>query len=813
VVFLKRAFAQPREWAGNGRIHTGWRYVFPFLLSLLTLGLLCAAARAMTWPSDGLTWLLAEGQILSVAPGGPGERAGLRPGDVVLAIDGRPLVQTPLYAGWLPGQPVVLTIQRGFETREIPLILEPPSTADLLWRLVPVAVGLSFWGSGVVLFVLRPRPKVCRAFFLLCQSVAAALSSGQLSAVNLVWAAHFFYLTLLTLPPVVAYLYAAVVAPDERVFRAAPWGMAIVSSLLALPEGITLAAGVREWRVVYGPLSWPVWRDAVRLYLGLALLAVIVMLIYAYFATRSTGLRLRLRGLAFGMALGFIPLLFLSLLPELLAGAGAGLPYQVTFLFLVLVPLSHAYVIVKHDLAPLDRFLNRSLVVFTLGLIWSGLYLAGIGVGMAFFREVPLLYPVVGTLVTMGMATVFASLRERVQRLVDYLFYGGWYDFRSVIAQVSQALNGATTRGELADRLVAPVADGLRLKGAALYLRTASGGLTLEGCQGLELPKRLEAGDLTTRSDICLDVTAQAAEAGVGSSVAYRLPLVQDGRLLGLLLLGEKRGSDFFEPSDTQILGTLREQATLAAGNVLLMDELQQAMLALAAAQRRMLTAREEERRLLAWDLHDGPVQDLLALGYRLHECRDRAWLHEGALSETLEEMRQEAARIAMILREACSALRSDVLDAMGVGPAMIQYACNLMEQTGVTVYLDVPRQGTRLADPLGITLLRIFQEALNNAVQHAGASEVWTSFVIEGGTYELRVWDEGHGFVVPERLETLALTGHFGLATMKERMASVEGDLEVHSGPGLGTRIHAWGKVVDGGMASGIFQQQEGAR
>jgi len=240
----------------------------------------------------------------------------------------------------------------------------------------------------------------------------------------------------------------------------------------------------------------------------------------------------------------------------------------------------------------------------------------------------------------------------------------------------------------------------------------------------------------------------------------------------------------------TLVVGLLvREQARALA-------RAKQAEAALEAAQHRLLTAREEERCVLAWELHDGPLQDLVALGYRLCECRERAWPHEPALAQTLEEVRREATRIMRIVRDACAQLRSDVLDVMGLGPALAQYAYDVMQKTGVVVYLDVPRHGPKLADPLGITLFRVFQEALKNAVEHAGVREVWVHFRLEGGEYELRVWDEGRGFVVPERLDALALNGHFGLMIIRERVAMVGGHLEVRSAPGEGTEVRVWGEV-----------------
>ena len=92
-----------------------------------------------------------------------------------------------------------------------------------------------------------------------------------------------------------------------------------------------------------------------------------------------------------------------------------------------------------------------------------------------------------------------------------------------------------------------------------------------------------------------------------------------------------------------------------------------QAEAGLAAAQQRLLTAREEERRLLSWELHDEVVQYLITLSYQLFNCRDQVEQYEPAMAETLEEVRQETLRIMGVVRDACSELRSDVLDVEGL--------------------------------------------------------------------------------------------------------------------------------------------------
>jgi signal transduction histidine kinase len=782
---------------GRGRLHPAIRCYGPRLvLAALTLALLGAAAWSVSQPVDGITWELSTGRILSVDPGEPGDRAELKPGDVVLTVDGRPLAITPLYVGKRPGQKIVLTFKRGTDTRTGTLRLAAPSGEDRLWSAIPVGVGTSFWIAGLVVLALCPQDATCTAFFWFGQAAAAALAGGHLSTLNLLWASHLFSLALVWLPSQLTRVYIALVSPDHQPAGAVPRWSAAISALATLTYAVILAV---HRRYAHTTSAWATWREGVLLYLGLTLLGLTLGVARSYVTAGSARMRRRLRGLAFGTAAGFVPFLLLSLLPKLAWGTGTGLPAQATFPFLVAIPLSHAYVIVEHDLKPLDRMLNRSLVVFTLGLLSAGLYLAGVTLATLLLDDARILHPLMGALVTVMMAAVFAPLREGVQRVVDRTFYGGWYDYRSVVAEVSQALGSATSRGALAERLVGSLVRDMRLQGAALYLEVPEGdGLALAGSQGLVAPDRLSISEDR-------DVQAQASSLVRSPDQGLRvLRLAREGQLRGVLLLGEKREDDFFAPADAEILRTLQEQATLAAENVLLLESLRQAATALEKAQRQLLAAREEERRVLSWELHDGPLQDLIALSYDLFECRDKAWQHDPTLGQRLEDVRRDALSIKRAVREVCSELRSDVLDVMGLGPAIQRHAYDLMQETDVTIYCDVPHRGPKLADPLGITLFRVFQEALSNAVEHAHTGEIWVSFAIENGAYELRVRDEGCGFPVPERLSVLAVEGHFGLATIKERAASIGAELVVRSTPGGGTHVRMEGEVDDGQASTG---------
>lgn len=769
-----------------------WYYSPRALIALATLAILIAAGRTTTWPQDGMSIRISDGRVISVAPGEPAARAGVKVGDVVLKIDGNDPAGSRLYQGKHAGDSVRLTLRRNAERFDVTLTLAAPAPEHRVGRLIPMLVAGGFWAAGTGLLVLRPRDDTCRAFFRLAQVAVVALTAGQLSTFNVTWGVHLFVWALAALPPFLFDAYGHLVNPDQPWLRAiTPW-LSIASLLLTLPDlWLLLRFGARANAT---PL-WPRWRGALLLYLTAGLLGLMGSLIYTYATTRNAATRRRLRGVVFAVTLGCLPMVALSLLPEALWGLSAGLPFQSTFPFLLLIPAAHVYIVTRYDLRPLDRIINRSLVVFLLGLIWGGIYLTGAGIGMRLFRDEPLLYVVVGVLTTIVMALVFSPLMVRVQRAVDHLFYGGWYDYRQVIAHVSQSLNQVTSRDALGERLVLPVVNGLHLRGGALYLRSPDATASrLVAAQGIDAPPSCPDLHPNDQKRTATVMTADTTWQQRGAAWILALQRLES-EPIGWLLLGEKHEDDFFEDADVDILQTLREQATLAAENVLLFESLRETAHALEMAQRRLLTAREEERRVLSWDLHDGPLQDLVALSYDLYTCRTAARRTMPGLERQLEAARQTSLRIKDRLRTICREMRSDLLDVLGLESAIRRYVHDFMQDHDVVIYLDVPRRRTPLPDLLGITLFRILQEALANAAAHAGAQEVWVRLSLDDAAYELRVWDRGKGFVVPKRLETLALRGHFGLITIRERAASVGAHFTVQAHPGKGTEIRVWGQ------------------
>jgi signal transduction histidine kinase len=227
--------------------------------------------------------------------------------------------------------------------------------------------------------------------------------------------------------------------------------------------------------------------------------------------------------------------------------------------------------------------------------------------------------------------------------------------------------------------------------------------------------------------------------------------------------------------------------------------ELERALheLATLEAERRRLLERtveatEDERRRIAAELHDGPIQHLAAIVFRLEGVRGA--LEEGtipdhavpAIEATQEELREEV----IDLRRMITQLRPPVLDQLGLEDALHDHVDGVRLDSGldVSMRIDLP---TRLEPDLETVLYRVSQEALTNIVKHARAGHVWLTLREDAEAVTLEIRDDGVGFR-PEEAPTLVEDGHLGLIAMRERVETIGGSWELQSSPGEGTVVRA---------------------
>lgn len=206
------------------------------------------------------------------------------------------------------------------------------------------------------------------------------------------------------------------------------------------------------------------------------------------------------------------------------------------------------------------------------------------------------------------------------------------------------------------------------------------------------------------------------------------------------------------------------------------------------------------ERRLarLGYDLHDGPVQEVVALGAELRLFREQlrrtlgSHRHAGIILGRVDDLEARLVALDGELREVARSLESPTVLRTPLPELLRAEATQLEERAGLAVDLRLSGDLEALTASQAIALLRVVQEALANVEAHSGARS--TRVVVSAGTEELRaeVTDDGKGFAVEPTLVQAARGGRLGLVGMSERVRLLEGRLDVESKPGGPTRIAA---------------------
>jgi PAS domain S-box-containing protein len=205
----------------------------------------------------------------------------------------------------------------------------------------------------------------------------------------------------------------------------------------------------------------------------------------------------------------------------------------------------------------------------------------------------------------------------------------------------------------------------------------------------------------------------------------------------------------------------------------------------------RVLNAQEEERRHIAQELHDGPLQALIYLCRRIDEVgRD-----DGAdVSGELDALRHLAESLIAELRGISRGLRPSVLDDLGLVAATRRLLEDLERRTGIDTTLGITGAERRLPIAVELALFRVAQEAISNAELHADPRRVAVGMSFESGGVRLLVSDDGHGFET--QTNGSGTRGSLGLVGMRERLHMVGGRVEVHSSPSGGTTVDAWASI-----------------
>jgi signal transduction histidine kinase len=301
-----------------------------------------------------------------------------------------------------------------------------------------------------------------------------------------------------------------------------------------------------------------------------------------------------------------------------------------------------------------------------------------------------------------------------------------------------------------------------------------------------QTPKSLLYADVTSFYAITSAVILGA------TLLALALALVASGRILKPLLNLERQTAAFGlgGPAPALPIHISRDEiGTLTRTFVQMAKELEHQRQQEHRLIEKLIDAQEEERKLVAYDLHDGLIQQLVGARYYLNNVYENCTSSSQGGCDDIKRGCDTLTEAIVEGRRIVEGLRPAVLDDLGLTVAIEEVAQTSAQAAGWTLDLDVESIPIEPDKAVGVTVFRIAQEALNNIRKHADARHV--RLTMRNGTgIDLLIQDDGIGF---DPNELNGDTRGLGVTTMKERATLIHGSCEISSLPGGGTQVHVW--------------------
>jgi signal transduction histidine kinase len=408
------------------------------------------------------------------------------------------------------------------------------------------------------------------------------------------------------------------------------------------------------------------------------------------------------------------------------------------------LPVAIGIGVMQYRLFDLDVVVKKTLVAGTLAVFVIVVYGGAVGLLGLVASDSEGAGWVFAVALALGVA--FRPVSRFARRFADRLVYGRRATPYEVLTEFSERVGDAYATEDVLARMAQILGQGAGATSARVWLRLA--------------------GELRP-------VATWPAEAAVDAPPATETTVeVRDkGELLGALSV-EMPANDPMTPAKERLVSDLASQAGLVLRNVRLVEELR-------AAQRRLVTAQDHERRRLERNIHDGAQQQLVALSVKSRLAHGLVGRDPAKAQELITQIGSELETALGDLRDLARGIYPPLLADKGLGSALEAQAT----RSPLPVHVDAGDVG-RFAQELEAAVYFSCLEALQNVAKYADASSARVRLARANGHVTFEVADDGRGFD-PDA------TGYgSGLQGMADRIAAVGGRLEIRSAPGTGTVI-----------------------
>ncbi|MBL8132978.1 MAG: hypothetical protein JNL42_14050 [Anaerolineae bacterium] len=686
---------------------------------------------------------------------------GLRDGDAVIRVDGRDVqaLAGAIFDGsvpaavWTMGDTLIYTVARDGRQTDVQVTLGRFALGVLISQHLPTLFLLLFMQAQAVWMWRVRQAEVATRVLLLATSAFVAFSicwtvGAELPIIATARGLFLAYRVVIFIQLMLmcsALLHFAIILPGSGAGKG--YTRAFFALIYLIPYPVHLIFFFFAYSL--DALAWlRRWEFSA---IGLILLAFVFMIIALVVGYRRMGgswvRSRRVRSRVLIVAIAFITTaLFASLLgavPALLSGQLA-LQWDVIPLLSIPVAVGLSVSLLFYQLFDIRVVIQRSLVWGALSLMIVVVYVVVVGTLSAAFQDQT--SPLFALIATGIVAIFFASVRARLQRVVNWLLYGERDNPYQVIAHLSRRLEQSLAPGEALAQIVKTVSSALKLPYAAIellqdqrYVRMAS--------WGDEPEERID------------------------------YPLINGGQPIGRLVVAPRAPGEALTPGDHQLLTDLLFHAESVIRAVQLTADLQH-------SREKLVMAREEERRRVSHDLHDGLGPSLASLMMLTDAARNLLKVDPEQVDPLLVDLKAQAGEALADIRRLVYELHPPALAQRGLRAAITDKAHELERGSDMRISVDIPAELPQMPAAAEVALYRICLEAMTNVVRHAGAACCAVRLICDD-VLRLEICDDGVG--LPENHRT-----GVGLVSMVERAVELGGSCVIERRNKGGTRVIA---------------------
>ena len=523
-----------------------------------------------------------------------GVKAGLKFLDRIVEVEGKPVWEgrdvVNIAKQKKSGVPIHYLVEAKGKSREVTV---PATTFDLedfvLVFLIPFLGGLAIYALGVIAFLLKPRITSSWVFFVLCFCLGTYMVTG-FEMQSTFFSVNFHYLIIPLFPA--TFFHLGLIFPDRKRilnrFPALEYFVYVPALILVLAYQtylFTFKAALKGYSLTWLP-SYGQIATINRSFTLFCVASLIFLVVYSTLKASTIVARQRARMILFGVTIGFLPAAIITLLVLTLK---VHFPFNFLVFFVIFFPASIAYSIVRHNLFDADAIIKRTVgYVVVTAFVVCAYVLVSVSLNV-FLGKYQIAqsqaFPVVFTLV---IILLFNPLRNRIQSLVDRLFFRKEYDYGEIIDKIGNAITSSLDLGQILQKLVKTFMEDIFIDTSSVMLLNpaqneyqvylADGerkneveGVVFRKDQPLLEIIEKEKKELT-KYDVLEDpkykpISEDCAKNFETLHASLIIPLVFQKEVTGLLNLGEKKSGKFYNREDINLFRTLANQGAVAIEN------------------------------------------------------------------------------------------------------------------------------------------------------------------------------------------------------------------------------------------------------